>query len=131
MTAHSPTEIHALFQDAFNRGDVDALTSLYEPSAVLMVRGGAVTGRENIRLAYHSMLSLSGLRMRLTTRSIIESPDGLALLYGEWSVQREEQTEEQRTAQGLSAEVVRRQPDGAWLFIIDNPYSPANELSAS
>jgi uncharacterized protein (TIGR02246 family) len=125
MTAHSPSEIHALFQDAFNRGDADALTSLYEPGAVLMVRGEPVTGRENIRMAYRSMLSRSGLRMRLTTRSIIESPDGLALLHGEWSVQREEPTEAQRTTQGLSAEVVRRQPDGAWLFIIDNPYSPA------
>ena len=25
---------------------------------------------------------------------------------------------------GLSSEVVRRQPDGTWLFVLDNPYTP-------
>jgi hypothetical protein len=25
---------------------------------------------------------------------------------------------------GLSTEVARKQPDGTWLFVIDNPYTP-------
>jgi uncharacterized protein (TIGR02246 family) len=126
MSALSPTEIHALFQDAFNLGDVEALISLYEPDAILMVGGKQVTGRENIRAAFHSMLSV-GAQMSLTTRSIIESRDGLAILHGEWVVQRMTANEPQRTTQGLSTEVVRKQPDGTWLFIIDNPYTPAHE----
>src|SRR5262245_38191413 len=31
MSAHSPTEIHALFQNAFNLRDIETLVSLYEP----------------------------------------------------------------------------------------------------
>jgi uncharacterized protein (TIGR02246 family) len=126
MGPHSPTEIHALFQNAFNVGDVEALISLYEPDAILIVGGKQVTGRENIRAAFHSMLSV-GVQMSLTTRSIIESRDGLALLHGEWVVQRATATGAQLTTQGLSTEVVRKQPDGTWLFIIDNPYTPAHD----
>ena len=126
MSAHSPTEIHALFENAFNLADVEALISLYEPDAILMVGGKQVIGRENIGAAFHSMLS-AGVRMTLTTRSIIESRNGLAVLHGEWVVQRTTTTEPQLTTQGLSTEVVRRQPDGSWMFIIDNPYTPAHK----
>ena len=37
MKAHSPAEIHQLFLDAFNRGDVEGVVALYEPNAVLIV----------------------------------------------------------------------------------------------
>ena len=63
MSAHSPTEIHALFQNAFNVRDVEALISLYEPDAILMVGGKQVTGREKIRAAFHSMLSVGADRV--------------------------------------------------------------------
>ncbi len=125
MRAHSPTEIHALFQDAFNVGDIEALISLYEPDAILMVDGKQVIGRENIRAAFHSILSV-GVKMSLTTRSIIESSAGLALLHGEWVIRRTT-TDSQLTTKGLSTEVVRQQPDGTWLFIMDNPRTPAHE----
>ena len=126
MIPHNPAEIHALFQKAFNLGDVEALISLYEPGAILMVGGKQVRGRANISAAFHSMLS-AGVEMSLTTRSIIESGDGLALLHGEWVVRRVSATESQLTTRGLSTEVVRMQPDGTWQFIIDNPYTPTDE----
>jgi uncharacterized protein (TIGR02246 family) len=125
MKAHSPGEIHALFQDAFNAGDVGALISLYEPDAILMLDGKPVTGRENLRAAFYSILCV-GVQMRLTTRAIIESCAGLALLHGEWIVDRTT-TESRRRTNGFSTEVVRQQPDGTWLFIIDNPRTPAHE----
>jgi uncharacterized protein (TIGR02246 family) len=105
MRAHSSTEIHTLFQDAFNAGDVEELTSLYEPDAILMVGGKQVKGRENIRAAFHSMCSV-GVQMSLTTRSVIESRDGLAILHGEWVVHRTTASEPQPTTQGVSTEVV-------------------------
>jgi hypothetical protein len=30
----------------------------------------------------------------------------------------------QVATRGLSTEVVRKQPDGTWLFVIDSPYTP-------
>jgi ketosteroid isomerase-like protein len=112
MNARSPAEIHVLFQDAFNRGDVDALTSLYERNATLLVGRMQMTGRENIRATFHSLLA-DVAQITLTTRSVIESLEGLAVLHGECSVQRMTPAEPERQTQGLSTEVVRKQPDGS------------------
>ena len=120
MPAYNPGEIHTLFADAFNVGDVDALLALYEPDAVLIVEGKKVTGRESIRRALETFLASRG-RMTLETRAIVESRDGLAVLHGAWVIDSAMATVSTR---GLSTELVRKQPDGTWLFIIDSPYTP-------
>ena len=117
MPAFTPQEIHFLFERAFNAGDVEAILALYEPSAVLVTGGKSVTGRDGIRDAYKVFLS-SGARIKLDTRTIVESGEGLAVLHGAWSLGSPSAT------QGLSTEVVRRQPDGSWMFVIDNPNTP-------
>src|SRR5947209_7873226 len=117
MPASTPQEIHFLFERAFNLGDVEAILALYEPSAVLVASGKPVTGHDGIRGALNVFLS-SGARMKLDTRAVIESGEGLAVLHGAWSLGPPSGT------QGLSTEVVRRQPDGSWMFVIDNPNTP-------
>jgi hypothetical protein len=42
----------------------------------------------------------------------------LAVLHGAWWLGPPTET------QGLSTEAVRRQPDGGWMFVIDNPNMP-------
>ena len=117
MGAYTPGEIHRLFEQAFNRGDVEAILALYEPGAVLVAGGKTVVGHECIREAYGVYLA-GGARMRLETRAVIESGEGLAVLHGAWSLGPPAET------QGLSTEVVRRQADGSWRFVIDNPNTP-------
>src|SRR5271156_6796646 len=114
MPASTPQEIHFLFERAFNTGDVEAILALYEPVAVLVAGGKPVTGHDCIRDAFKVFLS-SGARMKLDTRAVIESGEGLAVLHGAWSLGPPSAT------QGLSTEVLRRQPDGTWMFVIDNP----------
>jgi uncharacterized protein (TIGR02246 family) len=123
MPARNPSEVHAVFVDAFNRGDVEALVALYEPNAVLVVSGQPVIGHEAIRQAYQRMLARQGL-MELTTRSVLESGDGLAVLHGQWSLHFPAADGAMTSAEGLSTEVVRRQPDGTWLFVLDEPRTP-------
>ena len=86
MPAYNPAEIHVLFEQAFNHADVDALTRLYEPSAVLMVGGNEVVGRENIRNAFESLVAARG-RMTLETRAVVASDLGLAVLHGGWLIE--------------------------------------------
>jgi uncharacterized protein (TIGR02246 family) len=117
MPAFTPREIHVLFEHAFNNGDVEAILALYEPGAVLVASGRPVTGHDRIRNAFKAFL-VGGARMKLDTRAVIESGEGLAVLHGAWSLGPPS------TAQGLSTEVVRRQPDGSWMFVIDNPNTP-------
>ena len=123
MPAHSPAEIHELFRIAFNRGDVDALIALYEPDAILVVNARIVTGREEIRKAYAEILLRRG-RMTLETRAVVESQQGLAVLHGSWKVEPATGNAAEPVTRGLSTEVVRRQTDGTWLFVIDNPFIP-------
>jgi uncharacterized protein (TIGR02246 family) len=119
MPAFTPREVHSLFERAFNTGDVEAILALYEPGAVFVVGGKPVTGHDRIRAAFRVSLS-SGARMKLHTQAVIESSEGLAVLHGAWSLGPPSET------QGLSTEVVRRQPDGTWMFVIDNPNTPVN-----
>lgn len=118
MPAHKPQDIHAIFLDAFNRVDIEALVALYEPNAILVTRSGNAAGHDAIRAAYQRILGGGGL-MELQTRTVIESRDGLALLHASWKLYRGE-----KVIPGLSTEVVRRQPDDAWLFVIDEPRTP-------
>ncbi len=119
MPADNPSSVHALFLDAYNRGDADALAALYEPGAVLVTGDETVTGSEAIRTAYERMLARHG-RMELETRSVVESGQGLAVLHASWTLHISESV-----AGGISTEMVRRQPDGGWLFVIDEPRTPA------
>ena len=123
MPAYRPAEIHRLVQQAFNLGDVEALAALYEPDAGLVVGGQNVIGRESIRKALQDLLPGRG-RMSLETRAVVESPQGLAMLHGRWVVEAPTGMGAALTTRGLSTEVVRKQPDGTWLFVIDSPYTP-------
>ena len=123
MPAYNPADIHTLFRDAFNLGDVEALLALYEPNAVLVVDAKPAVGRESIRQVLEGFLARRG-QMTLETRAVVESPQGLAVLYGGWVVEPPSGTGNEIATRGVSTEVVRKQPDGTWLFVIDNPYTP-------
>ena len=129
MPAYKPVEIHTLFRQAFNLGDVETLIALYEPNAVLMVDGKEVIGRERIGKALESFLARRG-RMTLETRAIVESEQGLAVLHGAWAIEPPVGMGVEIATRGLSTEVVRKQPDGTWLFVIDNPFTPQELRSA-
>jgi uncharacterized protein (TIGR02246 family) len=123
MPAYSPGEIHTLVRSAFNLGDLEALVALYEPNAILVVESNRVSGRENIRKALESVLLRHG-RMTLQTRSVVESEQGLALLHGSWVVGYATEMGSEIVTRGMSTELVRKQLDGTWLFVIDDPYTP-------
>jgi ketosteroid isomerase-like protein len=115
VLANTPEEIHVLFLDAFNRADIEVLVSLYEPGATLVTGSGTAVGQEAIRKAYEHILA-DGPRMELETRAVVESGNGLAMLHASWVVHRGG-----AAILGLSTEVVRRQPTGSWLFVMDEP----------
>ena len=116
VSAPDARSMHATFVSLFNAGDLDALVELYEPDAVLNATPGApVSGKDAIRGALQGFLALGG-KISINTLDAVERPDGIALTYGEWSV-KGGSTE----MGGKSVEVLRRQPDGRWLYIIDNP----------
>ena len=115
-----PAELHALVAKGVNDGDVDALMDLYEPGATLLNENGeAAVGAQAIRLAWANVVGFGG-RMSLTTRSAVEVGE-LALLSNEWTFEMGGAV----VASGITAEVARRQADGSWRYVIDNPYVAA------
>ena len=123
MNKEDPAHIHVLFLDAFNAGDIDSLVALYESNAVLVVNGQPVAGQQSIRNVYKSFLARRP-RMTLKTRSAVVFNDSLAVLHGDWVLEPAPAEGTGNTTRGLSTEVVHRQPDGSWRFVIDNPYTP-------
>src|SRR6185369_4472777 len=122
MTARRPEEVDQLFTQAFSAGDLEALVALYEPAAILVPQSGRLaTGREAIRDALQGLLTLCG-EFRMEVKSVVETGD-LALVRSDWSLVGTAPGGCLVNLSGRAAEVVRRQPDGTWLYVIDNPFA--------
>ena len=119
MSATSPTQLHDAVRDGINSGSVDALVGLYEPDAVLGAEdGSAVTGEAAIRDAYATLVSYGG-SITLTTRYCHENGD-LALMSNQYTFSMPG-----FETSWITSELARRQPDGSWRYVVDNPYAAA------
>jgi uncharacterized protein (TIGR02246 family) len=120
MPAHSPEEIHALIAAALNDGDGDAFAMLHEPTATIVVppEGCRVTGRGAIRDAIEPVLALRPV-MRIEVVDKIQT-DELALTHGRWTLTGSGGGELIEMS-GRGTMVSRRQPDGSWRIVLDNP----------
>ncbi len=122
MPARKPEEIHGLFADALNSGEIDALMALYEPGASLVPQPGQLaTGTQAIRQALSAFLVMKPT-ITVATRKIVQVGD-IALPYSRWTLRGSRPDGKTVEMAGQGTEVVRRQPDGAWLLVVDNPYA--------
>jgi uncharacterized protein (TIGR02246 family) len=121
--APGPEEIHRRFEEAFNRHDLEAVIALYEPHAVLLTNDGPAHGLEAIREAYRRSFAVCPT-IAVRTLAAVQSEDGLALLHGKWSLDGNGPDGAEIHTEGRNTELVRRQPDGRWRFVIDNPSVP-------
>jgi|SRR5581483_6515140 len=121
MPAQNPEDLHPLFAQAFNAGDPDALMALYEPGATLVPSPGRpVTGAGLIRSALSGLLGLRGT-ISLETRGVLQAGD-VALLHAQWTLTGTAPDGSVLEMAGRSNEVARRQSDGSWLYVIDDPF---------
>ena len=107
--AKKPEEIAKLFLEFLNEGDLDGLMSLYEEDAVLADQSGELLrGHERIRTFYSSLLS----------RNITFSPaiQSAPLIQGDLAL-----TSTKIPNGDITAEVARRQADGSWRWVLDQP----------
>lgn len=114
------TEFHRVFTEAFNSGDVEQLLDLYEDSAALAPEPGrTVSGQAAIGEALRGY-QLVG-KMTAETRWLIKS-GGVALASAAWQVTGADPQGKPVVVGGISADLLRRQRDGRWLLVIDNPF---------
>ena len=125
MPAKTPKEAHDLFVAYFNEGDLEKVISLYEPNATLVMMSEPVQGREAIRKAMGVFLSFKG-HMELQVDRIFQTDD-VALLFSSWTLTGTDPHDgSPRVTSGQTSDVVRKQSDGNWLFVIDNPEGAAS-----
>lgn len=105
--AQEPNDLEKFFVERVNAGDVDGLVALYEPNAILARGDGkVVVGLEQIREFFVEFLAS---RPRLAPS--VQAP---ALRCGELAL-----TSSRHRNGDVSAEIARRQPDGQWLWAVD------------
>jgi ketosteroid isomerase-like protein len=54
---------------------------------------------------------------------VVQSGDDLAMVYNDWHMSAKRADGQPVEVRGKAIEVVRRQPDGTWRFILDDPYA--------
>jgi uncharacterized protein (TIGR02246 family) len=114
--------MNAAFAEAVGSGDVERVLALYEADALLAPRPGLrARGRAEIRAAVEELLALRGT-MRARNVWCLEVGE-LALLRGEWQLSGTAPDGAPVELSSRTAEVVRRQPDGTWLYVLDHAFA--------
>lgn len=119
MSATEPGEASKIFENCFAAGDLDGLMDLYEADAVFASPSGTATGLDQIREVLQGYLSSNAT---ITMEDSVAFTVGdLALVHWSWTMKMPDGSR----STGGTAEVLRRQADGLWKFVIDNPDGPA------
>jgi|ERR1700722_6836820 ketosteroid isomerase-like protein len=111
-----PSRSNATFAKIFNEGrDLDAWISLYEPDAILLGGPEPARGHDEIRRALTELAKAPG---ELHSRVNFSEVNGdVAVTRADYQLVHEGKV----LQEGSAIEVMHRQPDGRWLFTIDNP----------
>jgi|SRR5271165_7014450 len=105
--AIQPEDLDRLFLERANSGDLDGVVSLYDTNAQLALPSGEiVSGANNIRRVYEELLA---------AKTQFQGEVQPAIRNGNIALTST------RLPKGITIEVAQRQPDGSWLWIIDQP----------
>jgi uncharacterized protein (TIGR02246 family) len=120
----TPEHVLEAVVEGINSGDFEMLMDLYEPGAAFATQPGSLApGLGGIREALGGFVTMKG-RLDLKVKRVLEVGD-LALVVGEWSFTGTGSQGEPVTLAARNADVLRRQADGSWRFVIDNPWGTA------
>jgi uncharacterized protein (TIGR02246 family) len=121
MPTGTPEAVLQSIVDGINAGDLDSLMTLYEPGAVFATQPGTLTNDlPGIREALSTFVAAKG-RLDLKVTRVLEGRD-LALVIGVWSFVGTGSDGQPLRLAAKSADFLRRQEDGNWRFVIDNPW---------
>jgi len=122
MAARTPEDVDRLFEERVNAGDVDGILALYEPGATLVMPEGDLTGTAAFRESTQQMVAAQ-LRLQLKVTKVVRVGEDLAVLYNDWSGSMKGPDGQPTALTGKAIEVVRRQADGTWRFVVDDPWA--------
>ncbi len=121
MSTATPEQVLESIVTGINSGDLESLLPLYEGDAAFASQPGSLAhGAPGVRDALSGFISMNGT-LDLDVTRVLEVDD-LALVIGVWSFDGTGPEGEPVRLEAKNADVLRRQPDGTWRFVIDNPW---------
>lgn len=124
MKAKRPEDVDYELARAFNRGDLEGCCALYEDGASvvrLSQEGGTIAkGSDGIREVMAGYVGLNP-RMDIKVHHVTEAGE-IALLRSQWLINGTGKDGKPIVPAHNGIEVVRRQADGSWKFLIDHPF---------
>jgi uncharacterized protein (TIGR02246 family) len=101
--------------------DIEAILATYEPNAVMATEPGkSATGTEALRGAFQYFLAVKP-KIAVTNSEVIQAGD-LAMHSYTWNMTGKAPDGSPVEQSGLSVNVLRKQANGRWLMVIDNPF---------
>ena len=121
MATHGPADTVGRLIDALNKGNLEAALALYEPQATMVAEPGKlVTGKAALRQALEGFVALRPT-VRSAKQAVVEAGD-LAQYCGEWTLTGTDPTGKPVNMSGKSSDVLRKQANGTWKIVVDNPW---------
>ena len=117
-------QLPASLAERLAAGDLDGALALYEPEATFAPQPGAqVSGLDASRDA---LTQFSALHPTLDgeVEKVLEA-GGVALVTNRWTLRGTGPDGAPLEMGGVSADVMRRQPDGTWRILVDDPWGAA------
>ena len=117
----TPEQVLKSIVDGINTGNIDALMPLYETDAAFASQPGNLAhGLSGVRESLTGFIAMKG-KLDLKVTRVLQAND-LALVVGAWSFTGTGPDGKPLKLASKSADILRRQSDGSWRFVIDNPW---------
>lgn len=122
-TATTPEECSRLLIQALETGNIEQVLALYEPDAILLRKSGKLlNGHDAIREDNLGLIAMKPVFTLTVLHATISADGTLATNRMQATLKLTDAEGKAKEASVDALEVLRRQADGTWKYVIDDPY---------
>lgn len=121
METTTPSDVINQLVTAMNKCELESALTLFEPGASFVVKPGVVvSGIPGIRHALEGFMALKPT-LTIEAQQLVQAGD-VVQYCARWNIRGTDPRGNPVQLNGRSSSVLRRQVDGRWRFLVDNPW---------